>query len=134
MKKKHQILKNFAKEFNGREYHYAMFSKEEMKQLKENGIVILYGESDDLCELDGAIYDEGDCWLNSESSFVELPLSKNGFHEVDNKITHKIKIFRKDGCWDYKISGLTMFSNFVITEDGKPYCVGKLFYKDDLMY
>lgn len=52
-------LQKFAAMLTDRQYNYPQFSTEEIKLAEENGFVIVYGISDDLVELDGAIYDEG---------------------------------------------------------------------------
>ena len=50
----------FADKLNGRAYRDSF---DDVKQeAKENGLVIVYGASDDLMEFDGAIYDEGGCF------------------------------------------------------------------------
>ena len=36
--------------------------EQQRQEAKENGLVIVYGASDDLMEFDGAIYDEGGCF------------------------------------------------------------------------
>lgn len=51
-------IKEFAKSINRREHEYQQFTKEELQIAKENKWVIIYGHSDDLMELEGAIYDE----------------------------------------------------------------------------
>ena len=53
-------LIDFAAMLDGREYGYPQFSDEELKIAKENNFVIVTGASDDLVELEGAIYDETD--------------------------------------------------------------------------
>ena len=50
-------LKYVAKRLNMLPYR-SEAKKEIVEFAKENGIVIVYGASDDLMELDGAIYDE----------------------------------------------------------------------------
>ena len=55
-------IKDFAKLIDGRQYDYNMYTPEEIQLAKDNGIVIVYGMSDDLVEMEGAICDEGDCW------------------------------------------------------------------------
>jgi len=46
-----------AKKLDGRQ-HRDEINEEEESQAKENGIVIVFGASDDLIEFRGAIYDE----------------------------------------------------------------------------
>lgn len=58
-------LKEFAGKLNGHEYDYPQFTKEELAIAKENGFIIVFGASDDLMEIEGAINDEGDCFNGS---------------------------------------------------------------------
>src|SRR5882672_7716985 len=46
---------------NGLEYKQFQQRLKEL-ELKQNGLVVVYGASDDLMELDGAIYDEFGCY------------------------------------------------------------------------
>lgn len=55
-------LKEFSERITGKEYGHPQFTKEEIQLAKDNGIVIVYGASDDLMEFEGAIYDEGGCF------------------------------------------------------------------------
>ena len=55
-------LKEFAQMLDGKERGNPQFTKEEIQIANDNGFVIVYGASDDLVELDGAIRDEGDCY------------------------------------------------------------------------
>lgn len=47
----------FATRFDGTEYPLRI-SREDKQAMKDLGLVVVYGASDDLMELDGAIYDE----------------------------------------------------------------------------
>ena len=51
-------LIDFAAMLDGREYGHPQFSDEELKIAKENNFVIVTGASDDLVEIEGAIYKE----------------------------------------------------------------------------
>jgi len=51
----------FAKMIDGCSYGKEL-TKEQRQLAKENGLVVVYGASDDLMEFDGAIYDEMDCY------------------------------------------------------------------------
>ena len=66
-------LIDFAAMLDGRENGYPQFSDEELKIAKENNIVIVTGASDDLVELEGAIYDEGDCYEGGKISVKAIP-------------------------------------------------------------
>jgi hypothetical protein len=46
---------------NGREYG-SEITREESAQAAKDGLVVLFGASDDLAEFRGAIHDEHGCW------------------------------------------------------------------------
>lgn len=50
-----------AKALDGKEYRKEI-SSDLLTAAKESGLVIIYGHSDDLMELEGAIEDEGGCY------------------------------------------------------------------------
>ena len=51
----------FADLIDGREYPFDFNGREEI-DAEQHGLVVVYGASDDLMELRGAIDDEGDCY------------------------------------------------------------------------
>ena len=102
-----------------------------MEYAKENGIVIVYGASDDLMELDGAIYDEfgcyegGVCCLDSEGNILE-------------EMTENCRTIEAVWCgegekftWTYKTD--IPHETYEIYDDAEPYCKGIVFYKKDLV-
>lgn len=112
-------------------------SKEAIAFAKENGIVIVWGESDDLIEFRGAVYDEGDCWGGGEFYF-----NQNGLFE-DNCDCKWAKM-AKEGCvaltawwcksnsewsWTYEIA--VPHETFEIMDDDEKYCKGIVFYLKD---
>lgn len=56
-----EILKKWAKKLNGREYREEVTEQEE-KEAEEDGVVIVFGGSDDLIEFRGAICNELDVY------------------------------------------------------------------------
>ena len=54
-------IKDFAKMLDGRQYMDEMTEDEE-KTASENRFVVVFGYSDDNCELRGAVHDEIDCY------------------------------------------------------------------------
>jgi len=129
--------KEIAEMLNGREYRNEI--TDEIKQLaKDNGIVIVYGSSDDLMEFDGAIYDEADCFDGGT-----IYLNEAGVFDVDCDCEHPMKA--KNDCktieavwcdkdngyiWSYKTE--IPHSTFEILEDGEKYCLGICFNISDL--
>ena len=69
-------IKEFAKSISGKERGYPQFTKEEIGIAKENGFVIVYGESDDLIEFRGAIDDEGGCFDGGEVISIKPRFAK----------------------------------------------------------
>jgi hypothetical protein len=127
-------------------------TKEHEKLAKENGLVIVYGCSDDLCEFRGAIRDEGNCYDGGDIYFSkdgtiidadELQEIVEKLEEMDfnvdlfkqiNKITAKWCEEERNGetiSWTYdtKIPCAT----YEIYEDGELNCIGLVFSVSDLI-
>lgn len=126
-------LKEFAKMLDGREYGYPQFSDEELMIAKEEGFVIVSGASDDLVELDGAITDEGDCF---DGGKIFVKAISDGGIVVGNCERSNVFSFDAKWCededekgniisWTYDVS--IEHENFMIYEDGEPYCRGFVF-------
>ena len=124
-------IKEFANMINGKEYRYPQFTKEEIQTAKDNGFVIVYGASDDLMELDGAIYDEAGCLDGGKVYF-----DRNGVAtSKDDKKPNMIEalwcddnIKGNDGSvipWTYKTN--IPHETFMIYEDEENYCKGIVF-------
>lgn len=103
---------------------------------KENGIVIVYGASDDLMEFGGAIRDEGGCFEGGE-----VWIDKNGV--VDASATTGARCIEALWCdkealddngsiitWIYKTD--IPHETFMIYENGESYCRGIVFSIDDM--
>lgn len=129
-------LKEFATQLNNREYRYSQFTEEEIQTAKENGIVIVYGASDDLMEFDGAIYDEIGCFDGGKAY-----ISKDGVvQEIPDSDTMEIEAVWCDKetldengniiIWTYKTD--IPHEMFMIYDEGKPYCRGIVFRLKDL--
>lgn len=112
-------------------------NEEAIAYAKENGIVIVWGESDDLIEFRGAIYEEGDCYDGGN-----FYLNENGLFEddCDCKYARKAKedyiklsaIWcgeNTDWSWSYAID--VPHETFEIIDDDEKYCQGIVFYLRD---
>lgn len=117
-----------------------------------SGLVVVFGASDDLCELRGAIYDEVGCYDGGE--FFVTPTGKRVQmdSELDEALDlceerlgsrlvlptlHKIKAVwgetAPDGracSWHYVTE--IPHASFDIVEDGELYCIGIVFALSDL--
>jgi hypothetical protein len=125
-------IHEFAKLLNGRERGNEL-TREEEKQAKELGYVIVFGASDDLAEFRGAIEDETDCY-DGET----IHMDKNGvFEDCDSDCKYALAakglckvieaIWCDDGvyAWTYKTD--IPHAIFDIMEDGEKYCRGIVF-------
>ena len=127
-------IKEFAKSISGKEYGYPQFTKEEIETAKENGFVIVYGCSDDLMEFEGAIQDEGDCYLGGELYFNKSGIAKGGMRLPSSKIN---AVWDRDEdekgnmiTWTYETE--IPHETFMNYEGGEPYCRGIVFSIDDV--
>lgn len=83
--------KELAEKLNGRDYRNEM-TKEEESQAKKNGLIVIFGASDDLMEFRGAIRDEVDCYEG-----IKVVLAKKGQSfewwddELEETVTRKAK-------------------------------------------
>lgn len=136
--------KELAAVLNGVEYGSEV-SKELETKAAENGLVIVFGGSDDLCEFRGAIHDEAYCYdggdirfdekgiFNLEEDEVEV-LEKYGFLE---QLYSKTKSFEavfdddeSEAVWVYEVP--FPHETFEVREDGDLYCIGFVFDLKDV--
>lgn len=99
-----------AERLNGRQYG-SEITREEEKLAKESGLVVIFGASDDLCEMCGAIYDEFDCYDGGDIECEEYP----------GKL-RAVWCPESGGSWGYKTD--LPHAGFSIYEDDTLYCVG----------
>ena len=136
-------MKDFTKDelatlLNNREYRHEV--PDDMGRIAaENGLVIVFGASDDLCEFRGAINDEFGAWEGAT-----VPLNKDGIvtNECDDdrcpyyakKKEKAAKINAKwcdgDIAWTYKTD--IPNATFDIYEDGEIFCRGIVFSLNDV--
>ena len=135
-----------AETLNGNEYGNEI-TKEQEQQAKENGLVVVFGYSDDNMELRGAFDDELGCYDGGKIKFTK---EGQQIEEDDMEILEKYNVVPKlntiesvwdqgydtgegdERCsWQYK-TGIA-HSTFRIIEDGELYCVGIVFNILDLV-
>lgn len=137
--------KYFADKLNGCEYYDDMRKKINAleQEAKTNGFVIVYGCSDDLVELAGAISDEVDAYEG-----VTFYLTQNGvklfdrdceqkrcpYIESDKKYLAAIEALwgvpDSEYSWQYNTE--IPHETFDVMEDGEKYCQGIVFKLSDL--
>lgn len=131
-----------AAKIDGREYGYDIFS-DVKAEAKRDGLVIVYGMSDDLMEFEGAINDEADVYCGEEiavtpDGIFEGPNCECGkfacpYYREAIKNVKKIKALwceTEYAAWSYKTD--IPHSTFQIMEDGEVYCIGIVFSVEDL--
>ena len=133
-----------AKQLDGSEYPLNI-SKELRYECHKNGIVIVYGASDDLMEFDGAIREEMYCYDGGEFLFDRLGQIKDWYDIRDDISEDEAKeYFERKGraaqieaiwgqgeySWQYKVGFPCV--GFDISEDGEKYCQGIVFDLADL--
>lgn len=121
---------------NGREYRNEI-TDQECQIAKENGLVVVFGASDDLMEFRGAIYDEVGCY-DGGSVYLNVNGKIIDEESKDWYINTKLPVFQIDAIWCPQIEGVIFCSwkidaedietaKFDIFEDGELYCQGIVF-------
>lgn len=131
---------SLAKLLDGREIENEI-TKEEIRQAKERGLIVLFGASDDLAEFRGAIHDEvsiydgGTILINKDG-----PLEKHddceckycGFEDKSKQAKKIEALWCNEGAYSWTYKTDIPHATFEIVEDGEPYCRGIVFNVSDL--
>lgn len=135
--------KEFAKLIDGREYPFDL-TKEEEKQAKENGLIVVFGSSDDLVEFRGVFSDEAGACNGTEvlmmsDGILEEPdcgyeYAQKYIREKEEHATELKAVWCPNGTegpvWIYEID--IPHETFRITEDGWVYCIGIVIHSSAL--
>lgn len=135
--------KELAERLDGREYGQELTYEDE-KLAESNGLVVVYGASDDLMEIAGAIDDEADVYEGgvvriSRDGVLRAPDCDPEFRECPyyraaTKHNRKIKAVwcpeGTDFTWVYETD--IPHEVFRVLEDGEHYCLGIVFSVNDL--
>jgi len=122
-------IERMASELDGHEYRNEV-NKEIEEAAKENGLVIVFGASDDLMEFRGAIDEE----FGIEAFLTKDGVVENKCHDYDcpyfqkeKDAAKKIEAIWGEGeySWTYKTD--IEHAIFEIMEDGEKYCKGIVF-------
>lgn len=135
-----ETLKAFAKELSNTPNSDASWfdlTPAQKAFCKANGIIVVYGYSDDNVEFDGAIRAEVGAWEGAT-----IPVNADGPVECCEceckhfrtaiKNSNKIKAFwcRSEWCWEFETD--ITHEEFEFWSDGEPFCKGIVFYKKDM--
>ena len=119
-------VKEWAEKLNNIEYP-ADEIWDMRKQFEEDGVVVVYGASDDLIEFEGAIQDEGDCY-NDEVFYLNKEGLTTSYSKNYVKVTHP-----HDGTVQFNYeTNIPNVEWFNVVEDGELYCKGFVFNINDL--
>lgn len=144
-------LKEWAEKLNGCEYGDEL-SNEDKKLLEKDGIVAVFGYSDDNIELEGAIYDELPAYDEKTYYwFGKYFVSNNRINEFLDYVDDEFYVFKPileplfknnfersyiiskpgENCqFEYETNIPCEWFN--VMEDGNLYCKGFVFNKNDL--
>jgi hypothetical protein len=130
-----------AAAINGREYGKELTAAEELKAQQE-GLLIVFGASDDLCELRGAIRDEvpaynGCTVLINEDGELLQPLEDDDLDVLRRyRVLHALRCEREHAAkiqatfgdssseYSWVLSTELPHATFDIVEDGEKFCRG----------
>lgn len=121
----------FASKLDGCDYRDEM-SKEEIKEAKENGLVVVFGASDDLIEFEGCISEEEGCWCGALFKINSKKLTiKETENRKDKNVIEAVWCDTElNTSWSYNTS--IPHAKFNVMEDDDLYCIGIVFSIYDL--
>jgi len=134
--------KELAAKLYGATYRNVI-SKELAAEAKAAGLVVVYGQSDDLMEFEGAIYDEVSCY-DGGTAFVDAQglLRDRDCIEEDDELKDYFArqphakaieaLWCKEGDYSWTFRTEIPHETFEITDDGEPYCRGIVFALKDI--
>jgi len=131
-----------ADKLNGCEYREEIDRAAE-KAAKLNGLVVVFGASDDLVEFRGAINDEcGDdeeIWLDSKGLLPDFAQLRDDHDEdgLRDYFKREPNVRKIEACWDtdgysWVYQTDIPHKQFDVMEDGEHYCRGIVFLLSDL--
>lgn len=127
-----------AAALNGREYRNETTKADELAA-EENGLVIVFGASDDLMEFRGAVNDEIGAWEGAIAYFTTTGLLVNDCNDEDCPYFAKLQegAATVDAKWDadgysWVYETAIPHATFDILEDGEKYCRGIVFALKDV--
>lgn len=147
-------VKELAARLDGREYREVP-DAEDRRIANESGLVVIYGASDDLFEIDGALHAErgdfeGGVFYLARFGLVEMPVGMDcgdyscpAYQRLSKELTIRqtaalkiTAVWHDEGnpCWTYKLESTRDIPHemFRIMEDGEVYCEGVVLRLEDL--
>lgn len=117
-----------------------MLNKKLIAEAKQNGLVIVYGASDDLMEFRGAIDHELGAYDGTTAYLTPRGLVQNYCNDDDCPYFERMKlsspsikaIWHEEGDYSWTFQTDIPHETFEITEDEKPYCRGIIFSLSDV--
>lgn len=131
-----------------------VMTKEQEQTAKENNLLVLFGLSDDLLEMRGAIYDDVGVWdggdyalllKDDKYSYTDADLGPNNAEETmilpldgDYNNDNNPRLIRAEWCPEdetqlsWRITSNMPCASFTIREDGNPYCEGIVIDLDEI--
>lgn len=121
---------------NGREYCHEM-TKDEEAQAKAAGLVVVFGASDDLMELRGAIHDEFGCY-DGDTAMIDQEGILPAFDSIDDEdemgryfvrkpVAKEIEAVWAEGDYSWAYKTTIPHTTFEIVEGPDKYCRGIVF-------
>lgn len=131
-----------AEQLDGHEYGVG-FTEQIVNEAKINGLVICYGASDDLMELEGAIRDEFNCYeggtakIDREGILPAWEDVQDDEQDAEKYFIRKrhartIKVIWGQGQYSFHYHTAIPHACFNIMEEGDFYCRAIVFLVDDL--
>lgn len=134
-----KLVLALAAELNGREYMKEI-TQPEAETAKRDGLVVVFGYSDDNVEFRGAIYDEIGAYEGTSVALTKAGLVEN---DCENDACPHYKRAKAqavtikalwaaepDYSWTYKT--VIPHATFEIVRDGQPYCRGIVFALEEV--
>lgn len=125
--------KEFAAQIGGRQRGKEL-TADEKRLAKDSGLVIVYGASDDLMEIDGALDDEVDCFDGGTFHINRNGLVRCPYFKAELASAMEITAVwnsKGDPCWTYK-TDIPHEEFAVYDEPDTLYCIGIVFSLEDL--
>lgn len=131
--------KDLAALLDGREYGKEI-TREEAAAAKVDGLVVVFGASDDLMEFRGGIYDEIGCYDGGTAYLTDTGLLQNDCDNEECPHFAKIKAAAAtiNAVWGNGVGYSWLYetaiphATFEIFEDGETYCRGIVFALADV--